>query len=265
MQIATWNVNSIRTRLPRLIPWLEQDQPDIVCLQELKCTEEQFPFDELEQAGYTAIVNAQKTYNGVAILSRTEAEGSQIGFSVWEDKFNEKNCARLVSGWYSDEQGDSIRIINCYVPVGDMPGTDKAQYKLDWYDALIEELNQNASPDDSIILLGDMNVFRETALDAKNPAEYEGGPLGNPPLREKFNQLLSWGFHDVFRELYPNKVDFSWYDYRAAGFQRRNGLRIDYILATRAAAVRFKEIKMEIDLRDGEKPSDHLPVVGLFY
>ena len=262
MLIATWNVNSVRSRIPRLIPWLQQEQPDIVCLQEIKCTEEQFPFKEIEQAGYSVILNAQKTYNGVAILSRMEPDDVQVGFEYWDDTFNGKSCARLLSGWYTDDEGRTIRVVNCYVPVGDEPGTEKAQYKLDWYDALLNELLISATPDDEIVLVGDLNVFR-SAIDAKSPQTYEGGPLGYPLLREKFNSLLKWGFHDVFRELYPQKVDYSWYDYRSLGFERKDGLRIDYILATRPTAARFREVKMEIDMRAGEKPSDHLPVVGL--
>ncbi len=264
MQIATWNVNSIRTRLPRLLAWLEQDQPDIVCIQELKCTEEQFPFEPLESAGYTAVVNAQKTYNGVAILSRTPAEDVQPGFSQWEDSFNGKSCARLISAWFEDGEGNRFRVFNGYFPVGDMPGTDKFQYKLDWYDALIEELNQTASPDENIILVGDMNVYRDPLLDAKFPEAYEGGPLGNPPLRAKFNELLAWGFHDLYRELNPKQSAFSWFDYRRAGFLRNDGLRLDHILATGPMAVRCREIQMLLDLREGEKPSDHLPVIAMF-
>ncbi len=262
MQIATWNVNSVRSRLHRLIPWLQQKQPDIVCLQELKCTQEQFPYKEISQAGYDVILNAQKTYNGVAILSRTEPIDVQVGFEYWDDAFGGKSCARLVSGWYEDDSGQTIRVINCYVPVGDQPGTEKAQYKLDWYDALYNELNISASPDEQIVLVGDLNVFR-SSIDAKTPAQYEGGMLGYPLLREKFNNLLGWGFYDVFRELYPQKAEYTWYDYRSLGFERKDGLRIDYILATRSAAARFKEVKMEISLRAGDKPSDHLPVVGL--
>lgn len=265
MKIATWNVNSVRTRLARLIDWLDQVKPDFLCLQELKCTDEQFPFDAFAELGYQSTVHAQKTYNGVAILSCQTPQKVQRGFKNWSDEFNGKSCSRLISAQFDAPDGLPFRLINGYFPVGDVPGTEKLQYKLDWYDALIKELQESYdSRVDRLILVGDLNVYRDPVLDARFPERYEGGPLANPPLRERMERLLKWGFIDLYRERHPGESDYTWYDYRSLGFVRKDGLRIDYILSTYPMGTHCLDVTMDVDQRRGEKPSDHLPVIAQF-
>lgn len=265
MKIATWNVNSVRTRLPRLLDWLDQTKLDFLCLQELKCTAEQFPADAFKEIGYESSLHAQKTYNGVAILSRQKPQKVQQGFLRWTDEFNGKACSRLISAQFDAPDGQPFRLINGYFPVGDMPGTEKLQYKLDWYDALLKELKEEYSPNvDRLVLTGDLNVYRDPNLDAKFPEKYEGGPLANPPLRERFDGLLNWGLIDLFREQNPGEVAFTWFDYRGLGFVRKDGLRLDYILASYPMGTHCLKVSMDVAQRSGEKPSDHLPVIAEF-
>ncbi|MBS3820963.1 MAG: exodeoxyribonuclease III [Phycisphaerae bacterium] len=254
MRIATWNVNSVRRRLQRLVNFLDRHQPDICCLQELKCTAEQFPYDVLERAGYHAAVAGQKTYNGVAILSRTFPDDIRRGLGDDTDDPQ----ARLVAAHM-----DGLRVMSIYVPNGATVGSETFSYKLDWLGRLRAMLDAHHDPGERLVICGDTNVIRDGA-DAENPAAWAETVLAVPPVREAFDRLLDWGLVDVFRQQHPGGHLYSWWDYRNLGFPRNDGLRLDHVLATQTVAADCSAAFADRDERKGttdDKPSDHCPVV----
>ena len=254
MKLATWNVNSVRARQERLLRWLEKHQPDILCLQELKGTEDNFPFDAIHEAGYHAAVYGQKTYNGVAILSRTEPSAVLKGFN---DE-TEDPQARLISAMIHD-----VRVICAYFPNGAEVGSDKYTYKLDWMDRLVRFLNREASPSDPMILCGDFNVAPDDQ-DVARPEAWMDTVLCHPEVRESLERIRSYGFTDVFRMHHPEGGIYSWWDYRNLGFPKNNGLRIDHIFATEPLAKNCGSAVIDRDERKGKSPSDHAPVIATF-
>lgn len=254
MRIGSWNVNSIRAREERLLAWLARRQPDVACLQELKGTEEQFPFEALERAGYLAAVCGQKTYNGVAILSRTPLANVQFGL---QDGVDDPE-ARLVSAEVA-----GARVISVYVPNGQVVGSEKYTYKLEWMARLGAYLSRTSAPDQRLAICGDFNV----APHDRDVADLEGfrdSVLCHADVRVAFQSLIDWGLVDTFRELHPDEVKYSWWDYRQLAFPRNRGLRIDHVLATRPLAERLREAEIDRDERKGAKPSDHAPVLAAF-
>lgn len=252
MRIATFNVNSLRMRMGILTDWLGDAQPDVVCLQELKLTEDKFPADALREAGYEhQVVWGQKTYNGVAMLSKRPIEDPHTGFRLGPaDK-----QARLVQGTV-----DGVRIYGCYAPNGTKLATDKFAYKLTWYARLMRELSLGgAGPSDPIVVCGDMNIAHGDN-DVFSAAESHGKLHFHPVEREVFTELLDWGLVDTFRARNKGEKSFTWWDYRQDAFNRGIGLRIDYMLATKAVDERVTAVKHWRDLRALEKPSDHAPV-----
>ena len=250
MKIATWNVNSIRARWERLTAWLEANQPDILCLQELKVRQEHFPFDLLEELGYGAAVYGQKTYNGVAILSRATSRDVRLGL---DDEVDDPQ-ARLISAEVAD-----VRVISAYVPNGKEIGDEKYGYKLRWLARLLEHLARHHDPDEPLVLAGDFNVARAD-LDVHDEAAWQGSVLYNPEVIAAFDRLLAWGLVDVWREHNPDARAYSWWDYRGGAFRRDRGLRIDYLLATRPLAERVCFSTIDRAAREGKRPSDHVPV-----
>ncbi len=261
MKIATWNVNSIRTRLGRLIAWLSKHQPDVLCLQELKCQEHQFPFEEIAQAGYHAVMLGQKTYNGVAILSKSEPTDVRRGLILAQPDGESQTHdpqARLISAEFN-----GVRIFSIYVPNGSDMTSDKYTYKLGWLDSLVEMLQRDYSPDQFLIICGDTNIIARD-IDSANPEIWKTTGLGCDEIRQKFDKLCQWGLVDILAQQYPEGGIFSWWDYRNLGFQLNDGLRLDHILATRSLAERCSSITVDRDERKGEKPSDHAPVIAVF-
>jgi len=252
-RIATWNVNSLRVRLPHVLQWLESEQPDVLALQETKLEDENFPLEEILAAGYQAVYSGQKTYNGVATLSRSTAD----------------NIIREIPG-YTDAQRrilyaefDGLPVLNLYAPNGAEVGSDKYAYKLEWFSRLRPFIAERLSRNGRLIVLGDLNIAPEDR-DVHDPAEWEGSVLVSEPERAEFRKLLEQGFADSFRLFDQEAQCFSWWDYRAGSFRRNRGLRIDHILPSRALAARCTACRIDRGPRAFEKPSDHAPVIAEF-
>ncbi len=254
MKIATWNVNSIRSRLDRLLQWLAKMEPDVVCLQELKATDEAFPYAAIHEAGYHAAVHGQKTYNGVAILSRSEPLDVQRGLA---DDIDDPQ-ARVIAA-----RVDDAVIISVYVPNGQSVGSEKWTYKLQWMGRLRHYLERRFDPAVPLLLCGDFNVARDD-LDVANPAQWVGTVLCHQDGRRALEDIRRWGLTDVLRTHHPEGGIYSWWDYRMLAFPKNDGLRLDYIFATEPMARRCAGAEIDRDERKGEKPSDHAPVVAEF-
>lgn len=253
MKIATWNVNSLRVRLPHLLDWLAAAQPDVVGLQELKCVEEQFPFDELKAAGYHAVANGQKTYNGVAILSRHPIENVTRDMAGFADE-QKRVIAATIKG---------VRVVNVYVVNGQDLGTEKYAYKLRWLEALHDTLRDEMKTHAKLAVMGDFNIAPGIE-DTHDPAIWEGKILCSEPERAAFQKLLALGLQDTFRMFPQPAQSFTWWDYRQAGFRRNLGLRIDHVLASAELASKCLNCQVDTAPRKLERPSDHAPVTATF-
>jgi exodeoxyribonuclease-3 len=251
MRLATWNVNSIRSREERVHRWLEARRPDVVCLQELKVTEEGFPFETLHAAGYHSAVHGQKTYNGVAILSRVEPKEVERGFGDGGDDTQ----SRLVSARVGE-----VHVVSVYVPNGASVGSDKWAYKLEWLRRLRAWLDRRFDRDDLVALCGDMNVAPE-ARDVHDPERWESTVLFHPDARRAYEAVRAWGLVDAFRLHNDQPGFYSWWDYRMLAFPRNRGLRIDHIDLSAPLSRRCTGATIDRDERKGPRPSDHVPVV----
>lgn len=254
MKIVSWNVNSIRARYDRVLNWLEAHQPDVVCLQELKCQESEFPFDELSSIGYFAAVNGQKTYNGVALLSLEPFEDIVCNM---DDGIDDPQ-ARLIAGTVR-----GVRVVDVYVPNGEKLTSAKWPYKLAWYDRLAQWLQTHADPAAPLVLCGDFNIA-PTDLDAARPDKWHNTVLAAPPGRAALQRLVDWGLIDTFRQHHPDAAEYSWWDYRPPGLRANDGLRIDQIYATAPLAARCTAAGIDKEERMGTKPSDHAPIWAEF-
>ncbi len=251
MKLATWNVNSVRAREERLLRWLGSAQPDVVCLQELKVVERDFPEERLREAGYTSVVHGQKTYNGVAILSRLEPCDVALGFGDGGDEA----AARLVAA-----RVGPLRVASVYVPNGAEVGSDKWRYKLDWLKRLRAWLERCCRPDELLAVCGDFNVAPEPR-DVHDPAAWEASVLCHPEARAAFAEVCAWGLVDGFRIHHQEPGLYSWWDYRMLAFPKNRGLRIDHLLLSRSLAERCRAASIDRNERKGKQPSDHAPVV----
>ena len=258
MKLVTWNVNSVRAREERLLRWLEVNAPDVVCLQELKVTNEAFPFETLRAAGYHAAVHGQKTYNGVAILSRLPIEPIEAGLPGEEEL-----GARLIRARVGE--GDlSVDFTTLYCPNGKSVDHEDFPRKLAWFDSLREWASKFVKPDESAVLCGDFNIV-PTALDSWNEAEFQGSIFHTDEERARMATLLDAGLVDLFREREPETRAFSWWDYRGGAFHRKHGLRIDFLPGTPAVVRRLRTVEIDRDFRkkkDGLTASDHAPVIA---
>jgi len=259
MKIASWNVNSIRARKERLLRWLAAHQPDVLCLQEIKATEADFPFADLESLGYHAAVHGQKTYNGVAILARREMTDVERGLGDGADDPQ----ARLIAARVPGPAGADARIVSVYVPNGQKVGSDKWAYKLDWMRRLRAWLDRRASPSEPLVVCGDFNVAPE-ARDVHDPAAWEPTVLFHPEARAALEKVCAWGLSDTLRLLHQEEGLYSWWDYRMLAFPKNHGLRIDLILASEPLARRTTAASIDRQERKGQQPSDHVPVVAEF-
>jgi exodeoxyribonuclease III len=251
MRIVTWNVNSIRTRLPRLLGVLQRHQPDAVCIQELKVAEDEFPSLELKAAGYEAALVGQKSYNGVAILSRAKLTRVESSFS--DDVADEQ--ARFLAAELA-----GIRVLCVYVPNGGEVGSDKWEYKLGWLARLRSYLDRNEDRKRPLAVCGDFNVAPDDA-DVKNPARWKDTVLCHPDGRAALKRVIEWGLVDAFRRVHPDGGIYSWWDYRMLGFPKNDGLRIDGVYVTLPLAERLKDARIDREERKGKQPSDHAPVI----
>ncbi len=253
MRIATWNVNSVKQRLPRLLPWLDERRPDVVCLQETKLTDDAFRdllSDELEARGYEVAVHGEAAWNGVAILSRVGLEDVVAGLPGGPG-FPEPE-ARAVSATC-----DGLRVVSVYVPNGREPDSEHYRYKLAWLASLREQVA--AGPDD-VVVCGDMNIA-PTDDDVFDPEAYAGQTHVTQPERDALAQLQGVGLHDVVRDRWPGERVFSYWDYRAGMFHQDLGMRIDLILASETVAARVEAAWIDRQARKGKGPSDHAPVM----
>lgn len=253
MKIVTWNVNSLKVRLPQLIDWIKEHEPDICALQETKLTDENFPRSEIEALGYHYLFSGQPAYNGVAILSKQAITEPVAGLPAYNDP-QKRLLAATIEG---------VRVINVYIPNGSSVDSDKYLYKLDWLTQLESFVNDELTKHEKVILLGDFNIAPADA-DVHDPAEWEGQVLVSKPEREHFQSLLQLGLHDTFR-LFPQAAGlYSWWDYRAMAFRRNRGLRIDLILSSQALAQSCQSCAIDKIPRKHERPSDHAPVMATF-
>lgn len=254
MKIATWNVNSIIARVPHVIRWLEAEQPDVLCMQETKCTDDKFPFAEFSRIGYSASVFGQPTYNGVALLTRQACADVQRG--NYEDQ--EGAHARLLAATIA-----GVRIVNVYIPNGQAVGSEKFAFKLDWMTRLRSFLDNHYQPDSPVILCGDFNVAPEDR-DIHNPTLWQERIMCSTAERAALDEIRNWGLTDSFRLHTAEAGHFSWWDYRAGAFRRNLGLRIDHIWITEPLVRRSKATRIDVDPRTWERPSDHAPVIAEF-
>ena len=253
MQLATWNVNSLKVRLPQVLGWLTQHAPDVLCLQETKVDDAVFPLADIEAAGYRATFSGQKTYNGVAILSRVPVTQVCRGIPGFDDPQK-----RVVAASIHD-----LRIICVYVPNGESVESDKYRYKLDWLRALHDWVGDELARHPRLALLGDYNIAPEDR-DVHDPQAWAGKVLCSAAERAAFAGLVELGLRDTFRLFeQPEKV-YSWWDYRMNAFRRKMGLRIDHILASPALAEQCTACSIDAAPRANERPSDHAPVVAKF-
>ena len=252
-KIATWNVNSLRVRLPHVLGWLADNAPDMLALQETKLNDENFPVEEIKQAGYYAAYSGQKTYNGVAILSKTPL--TVLAGSMPDYADEQRRVLAIKSG--------ELCVLDLYVPNGSEVDSEKYIYKLEWFAHLHKFIQQLIDSHTHIIILGDLNIAPEDR-DVHDPEEWRGKILVSPKERQEFARLLDHGMRDCFRLFEQAPQTFSWWDYRAAGFRRNRGMRIDHILADIELAKRCQACHIDRGPRKLERPSDHTPVIAEF-
>ena len=259
MILASWNVNSLKVRLPHVLDWLAAQQPDVLCLQELKLEDKSFPLAEIEAAGYRAAFSGQKTYNGVAILSRSPPLDVERGIAGFEDAQQ-----RVISASIPDpsEPASPLRIVCAYFPNGQSVDSDKYQYKLRWLSALTIWLRGELERYPRLVLLGDYNIAPEDR-DVHDPAAWKDQVLCSEPERAAFRDLIGLGLHDAFRRFEQAEKSYSWWDYRMMGFRRNMGLRIDHILLSTVLVGRCTASSIDKAPRKLERPSDHAPVVAV--
>jgi exodeoxyribonuclease III len=255
MRIATWNVNSIKQRLEHLLTFLKSAEPDVVCLQELKCVDEAFPHGEIESAGYNVATHGQKAYNGVAIVSKRPLEDVRRGLPGDEADEQARYLEALVPA-----SGGVVRVASIYLPNGNPLGTPKFDYKLAWLDRLAAHAKALLTLEEPLVLCGDYNVIPEP-VDAANPEAWTGDALFRPESRAKFRTLINLGLTDAVRACSDGPGLYSFWDYQAGSFQRNNGIRIDHLLLSSQAADRLRTSSIHKETRGWDKPSDHVPVM----
>ncbi len=250
MKLATWNVNSLNVRLPHVLDWLNANQPDVLCLQETKQEDSKFPYQALSDAGYHALHSGQKTYNGVAILSRQPLTNPQIGIPHFGDEQKRVVAANI----------GNTRVVCAYIPNGQALDSDKYQYKLRWLEALTNWLREELKAHPDLVLLGDYNIAPEDR-DVHDPKAWQGQVLVSEKERVAFQRLLDLGLQDAFRLFDQAESSYSWWDYRMAAFRRNLGLRIDHILVSSPLVKKCKSCWIDKTPRKLERPSDHAPVI----
>lgn len=254
MRLVTWNVNSVRARQERLLAWLARHQPDVVCLQETKVEDPHFPTAAFAELGYSCLVYGQKTYNGVAILSREEAAEVIRGFPGEAIEGGRRLLTAIIAG---------VRVVNVYVPNGGEVDLPTYHAKLAWLAALSQWLDDLADPGAELVLCGDFNVAPDDR-DVWDPEAWRGRILFSDLEKQALQRLLEWGLVDLVRLHYPEGGVYTWWDYRKGAFHRGWGLRLDHIFATAPLAARCRRVTVDREERKGEKPSDHAPVIAEF-
>ncbi|MEO6015107.1 MAG: exodeoxyribonuclease III [Devosia sp.] len=257
MRIATWNINGIKARMEVLLKWLEEVSPDIVCLQEIKTVDEGFPRLEIEALGYNIETFGQKSWNGVAILSKLRFD--EVTRGLPGDDSDEQS--RLIEGVFSTETG-AIRVCCIYLPNGNPVDSEKFPYKLGWMERLIKFTEDRLALEEPFVLLGDFNII-PAAIDAKHPESWVGDALFRPESAEKFRTLIGMGMVDALRAV-TDEPSYTFWDFQAGAWRLDNGIRIDHLMLSPQAADRLEGVLVHKEVRGWDKPSDHVPVEGSF-
>ncbi len=248
LTIATWNVNGIRARLDRFLAWLDRTKADVVCLQETKVPDEQFPFESFEGLGYHIAIHGQKSFNGVALFSRIEMGDVEKGLEEDPER-------RLIAATIGD-----VRVLSAYFPNGQAVGSEKFAYKMQWMNQLRDRLRKEMETHSHVVLCGDFNVAPEPR-DTHDPAIWEGGIHCSDEERAALAALRDLELYDALRVVRPDDVVFTWWDYRSLAFPKNHGLRIDHLYVTGSLRDRVESVQVDRDERKGKQPSDHAPVV----
>ena len=254
MKLATWNVNSINVRLEHTLGWLKMTGTDVLCLQETKAVDENFPEDAFAEIGYNSVFMGEKSYNGVAILAKHEISNVQKNFPDDKADAPKRFIAADINGWH---------VVNTYIPNGTKLWSDKFDFKLDWLQRLRHYFDDCCDREDSVLLCGDFNVAMGD-LDVWDVDRWEGKLHFSKPERAAMFNVQQWGFTDVFRKLNPDSQEFSWWDFRTGGFEKGEGLRIDHIWTSPPLTQKCRKSWIDADPRGWERPSDHAPVVADF-
>jgi len=253
MKISSWNVNSVRARIINILDYLKISKPDILLMQEIKTEEKNFPFKNFKEIGYNSYVFGQKSYNGVAFLSKLKIEKININFSK-----DLKNQSRIITGEIKNKS-KIINLINVYAPNGNPIETDKYDYKKKWYDSFIRKVEEILKKNKNIIIGGDFNIIPEKA-DVYNYKKYENDALYKLEIRKKFRELINLGFQDIFRYFYKNKREYTFWYYMGDAWKKNYGMRIDHFLASNSLLNDITKINVDKKPRSKIKPSDHIPI-----
>ena len=253
MKVSTWNVNSVRARIENIKKYIKESSPDILLLQEIKTVNENFPYNDFKELGYISYVHGQKSYNGVAILSKKKVD--DVKTDLPGDKIKQ---SRFISTKLKFKN-KTFHLINVYVPNGNPVDTEKYYYKINWLNLLIKFLKKKIKTGESIIVCGDFNIIPEEN-DVYAPEKYTNDALFRIEIRKKYRELINMGFSDVFRNFNKEKGNYTFWDYMKGSWQKNNGLRIDLVLSTNSILDIIKDVKIKNRIRSQIKPSDHVPV-----
>ena len=253
MKISSWNVNSVRARLNNILNYLKNSKPEILMIQEIKTEEKNFPFNDFKDLGYHSFVSGQKSYNGVAFISKVEIK--KIDTQFFKDKNNQ---ARIITGDIVNKS-KNIKLINIYVPNGNPVDTEKYEYKKNWLNSFIGKIKKTLINNKKIIIGGDFNIIPEE-IDVYDYKKYENDALFRLEIRKKFRELVNLNFTDVYRYFYKNKIEYTFWDYMGGAWQKNNGLRIDHFLVTNEFVNSVQKINIDKNPRSKIKPSDHVPI-----
>ena len=253
MKISSWNVNSVRARITNILNYIKKSKPDVLFIQEIKTEEKNFPFSEFKNLGYESHVLGQKSYNGVALLSKISMNKVNKEFFIDKKKQSRVIAADIKS------KSKIITLINIYVPNGNPTGTEKYEYKKDWYNYFIKKVKKKLDENKNIIIGGDFNVIPEE-IDVYNYKKYENDALFKLEIRKKFRELINLGFEDIYRNINKNKIEYTFWDYMAGSWQKNNGMRIDHFLVSNNLLDSVNEVSINLKPRSNIKPSDHTPI-----
>ena len=253
MKISSWNVNSVRARLNNIVTYLKSSNPDLLMIQEIKTEEKNFPYDDFKTHGYKSYVFGQKSYNGVAFISKVNINKIDINFIKDVNK-----QSRIIVGTIKNKSKD-IKLVNVYVPNGNPIETEKYDYKKKWYDLFIKKIKKVLTNDTNIIIGGDFNIIPEK-IDVYDHTKYENDALFKLEIRKKFRELINLGFYDVYRYFNKNKCEYTFWDYMAGSWQKDHGMRIDHFLVSNNLINDIKNITIDKKPRSKIKPSDHTPI-----
>tara|TARA_Y100000741_G_scaffold345589_1_gene311163 strand:- start:5047 stop:5823 length:777 start_codon:yes stop_codon:yes gene_type:complete len=253
MKISSWNVNSVRARLENIINYLNKSKPEILMIQEIKTEDKNFPYKELDNIGYQSYVFGQKSYNGVAFLSKIKVNKINSEF------FKDKNKQSRIITCDIKNKIDNIKIINIYVPNGNPIDTDKYVYKKYWLEVFVKEVKKSLTENKNIIIGGDFNII-PAEIDVYDFKRYENDALYKLEIRKKFRELLNLGFHDIYRHFYKDKEEYTFWDYMSGAWQKNNGMRIDHFLISNNLINKIKSVVIDKEPRSKLKPSDHTPI-----